>query len=62
MIRKFLKVMLVLIMTAGIVFSGFNFISIKTNADPETGDWIYLAGKWRCGGDGDKCTIGGHGY
>lgn len=57
--KKILKVMLVIVIIAGIVFSIINFTSVETKAGGLRGSLVYMDGDWRCMGDGDECPIGG---
>ncbi|MCX6578924.1 MAG: hypothetical protein NT166_01915 [Candidatus Aminicenantes bacterium] len=58
--KRFTRIMLIVIMFSGICFSVFNFLSVETKAVgfPIRGALVYSAGQYRCMGDGADCTIG----
>jgi hypothetical protein len=57
--KKVIKIILIIIMLLGIVFSISNFIIPgKIKAASEKGVWVYVNGDWECTGDGESCDIG----
>ncbi|HLP44373.1 MAG TPA: hypothetical protein VK469_00395 [Candidatus Kapabacteria bacterium] len=58
--KKFAKIMMILVMLLSVGFSIFNFLSIESKAvtNPLKAAWVYSAGEFRCMGDGNDCTIG----
>jgi uncharacterized alpha/beta hydrolase family protein len=52
--RKVVKIILVLIMVLGVVFSISNFFSVNLHAD-KTATWYYVGGIFECIGRGNEC-------
>jgi len=52
------KVIAVLIMISGILFSISNFISLELKAGGGKGSWVFCLGTYRCMGDGNECSFG----
>ncbi|HLP46328.1 MAG TPA: hypothetical protein VK469_10290 [Candidatus Kapabacteria bacterium] len=58
--KTYAKVVMIIIMFLGVVFSIFNFLSVESKAvtNPLKAATVYSAGEFRCMGDGTDCTIG----
>jgi hypothetical protein len=60
--KKGIKIILIIIMLLGIVFSILNITSVGLKAWPGNGEmmgiWIYINGHEECADDGNECTIG----
>ncbi len=55
--RKAIKIVIVLIIILGIVFSSSNFMSAKIIALGGKGAWVYSNGAFVCKGIGNDCPL-----
>ncbi len=53
--KKYIKIVLILIMILGIAFSISNFLSVELTAGEKTGTWVYRNGVRECMGIGSDC-------